>query len=88
VSLASVLFGVVGAGCLGTLTALDTARIPHGTDADVALVLGWLTGGALALMLGLVRRFEPLGPAGLALGVLALPLGLVAFGIFALTQTT
>ena len=85
--LASIVFGLLGAGCLGTLMALDTARVPHGTNADVALVLGWLTGGALALMLGLVRRADPLGRAGLALGVLALPLGLVAFGIFAFTQT-
>ena len=66
---------------------LDTARVPHGTNADVALVLGWLTGGALAIVLGLVRRAEPLGRTGLALGVLALPLGLLAFAIFAVTQT-
>ena len=85
--LASAAFGLIGVSCVATLMALDTARVPHGETADVALVLGWLTGGALALSLGLLSRAHPLGQGGLALGVLALPLGLLAFGIFALTQT-
>jgi hypothetical protein len=88
VASASVLFGLVGCGCLGVLMALDTARVPHGSGSDTALVLGWLTAGGLAVVLGLVARRARLGRVGLALGVLALPLGLVAFGAFALTQTT
>ncbi|MBA2614403.1 MAG: hypothetical protein H0U90_01270 [Actinobacteria bacterium] len=82
----SIAFGLAGVGALATLMALDTARVPHGQGADVALVLGWLNGGLVALGLGLAARDRRAGRAGIALGVLALPLGLVAFGIFALTQ--
>lgn len=84
---ASIVFGLVGTGALAALMTLDTARVPHGQGADIGLVLAWLNGGLVALGLGLAARERRAGRAGLALGVLALPLGLVAFGIFALTQT-
>ena len=84
---ASILFGVAGVGALATLMTLDTANVPHGQTSDVALVLTWLTGGLLALALGLPVRRSRTGRIGVALGILALPLGLVAFGIFAITQT-
>jgi hypothetical protein len=49
-------------------------------------VLTWLTGGLLALLAGLPIRQRRAGRVGVGLGILALPVGLVAFGIFALTQ--
>ncbi len=84
---ASVVFGVIGVGSIGTLLAIDAAGVPHGSDTDVALALAWLTGGALALMLGLPRRSTKAGKAGLGLAVLALPAGLVALGVLAAVLT-
>lgn len=83
----SIVFGLAGVGALATLMALDTARVEHGQPTDIALVLTWLNGGLVALALGLAARRRTAGRVGLALGLRALPLGLVAFGIFALTQT-
>jgi hypothetical protein len=83
VAIASVLCGVVGVVGLGTLMAVDAAGVPHGRTADVVLVLAWLTGGALALVLGLPARTTGLGRVGLALAVVALPVGLVGIGVLA-----
>jgi hypothetical protein len=83
VAIASVLCGVVGVAALGTLMAVDAAGVPHGRTADVVLVLAWLTGGALALMFGLPVRASALGRLGLALAIVALPVGLVAVGVLA-----
>ena len=84
---ASIVFGLAAVVGLGMLMALDTADVPHGQGTDVALTLTWLTGGLLALACGLPVRHRASGRVGVALSILALPLGLVAFGIFALTQT-
>jgi len=83
VAIASVVCGVVGVAALGTLMTVDAAAVPHGRTADVALVLTWLTGGAFALMLGLPGRATWLGRLGLALAIVALPVGLVAIGVLA-----
>jgi hypothetical protein len=82
----SILSGLAGTAAVATLIALDAARVPHGQTSDVALVLTWLTGGLLALLAGLPIRQRRAGRVGVGLGILALPVGLVAFGIFALTQ--
>jgi hypothetical protein len=83
VGVASILCGLAAVAGLGTLMAVDAARVPHGRNADVALVLVWLTGGVLALVLGLPARATSLGRVGLALAVISLPIGLVAIGVLA-----
>jgi hypothetical protein len=88
VAFGSILLGLIGAACLGVLMGLDTADVPHGSAADAALSVGWLTGGGLGLALGLAARETRLGKVGLALGVLAFPLGIVAFGALAIVLTT
>ncbi len=83
VAIASVVCGVVGVAALGTLMGVDAAGVPHGRTADVVLVLAWLTGGALALILGLPTRGTVVGRLGLVLAIVALPVGLVALGVLA-----
>jgi hypothetical protein len=83
---ASILVGVVGIAGLAGIIVLDGAGIPHGSGLDALLTAGWLVGGALALVGGGMPRASTRGKIGLALGILAAPLGLVAFGIFASTQ--
>ena len=87
VGVASVVCGVVGVAGIGTLLAVDGAGVQHGRTADIAFVLAWLTGGGLALVLGLPARATPLGRLGVGLGIVALPIGLVALGILAAVLT-
>jgi hypothetical protein len=86
VAWASILFGVVGIAGLAGIIVLDGAGIPHGSRIDALLTVGWFVGGALTLVGGGMTSASTPGKIGLALGVVAGPLGLVAFGIFASTQ--